>query len=200
MKVLYYLSIFVLGLGCVSSAAALNSGETVAQFSATDYRGEVLSFGDIDEEVVVLEWFNQGCPYVKKHYDSRHMQELQNEYAKKGVKWLVINSTSKDHKDYLSPEKTAEMLKDWNIDAVRVLLDPDGSLGKLFGAKTTPHIFVVNKGVLVYQGAIDDNGDAFSDPKESKNYLRETLNEVLAGKQVSKSETKPYGCSVKYAE
>jgi hypothetical protein len=126
------------------------------------------------------------------------MQELQEKYRAEDIVWLTINSTNPDHRDYLSAKARSINVKDWNYNPKFMLADPKGKVGKLYRAKTTPHMFIIDRGKLVYQGAIDDNGDAYSNPKEDKNYVTAALEEILAGKEVTQTLTKPYGCSVKY--
>jgi len=146
----------------------------------------------------VLEWTNPGCPFVKKHYNNGDMQALQSRYRAKDVVWLSINSTNSEHKDFLDSEKAKKIASDWKIDSKFMLADTDGKIGQAYGAKTTPHMFVINKGKVAYQGAIDDNSDYSSNPAEDSNYVTKALDELLASKEVSEGKTKQYGCGVKY--
>ena len=182
-----------------SICLAVDVGESAGDFKATTIDGEEVSLKDLSDKTVVLEWFNKGCPFVRKHYKNGDMQALQKEFTEKGVVWVAVNSTSKTHADYQSPEDTKKILNDYNVSGVKFVLDVEGEIGRLYGAKTTPHMFIIDKGKLVYRGAIDDDSDAYADPKKSHNHVRAALKELLENKQISKSETAPYGCSVKYA-
>lgn len=183
-----------------SVRAAVNTGETAPDFTLTDTNGQSHSLSDFKGKFVVLEWLNHDCPFVKKHYDSGNMQGLQKEYVAKDVIWLSINSSAAGKEGNYSPEESNELTKEKDAASTAVLLDPDGQVGKLYGAKTTPHMFVVSpQGLLIYQGAIDDRPSA--DPADiptSVNYVKAALDEALSGKAVSVSTTKSYGCSVKY--
>ncbi|NDD05884.1 MAG: thioredoxin family protein [Proteobacteria bacterium] len=182
----------------VCTAAAIN--EKAPDFSLASAEGKTWKLSDQKGKVVVLEWFNAGCPFVKKHYDSQNMQALQKEYTAKGVVWLTMLSSAPGKQGYATGPELKKILTSWNAQSSAGLLDPEGKVGKLYGAKTTPHLFVINKeGVLVYEGAIDDNASA--DPatvKGAKNYVRLAVDAVLAGQSVKESFSKPYGCSVKY--
>lgn len=183
-----------------TSAEALDIGDTLPDFKASTYSGEEVSSDTLKENIVVFEWFNPGCPFVVKHYKDEHMQALQKAWKDKGVTWLTVNSTAKDHQDYLSAEAAEKIKSEWKLASSEFINDADGTVGKLFSAKTTPHLFVFKSGKLEYQGAIDDNSSADADPDEAKNFVSAALEEVSAGKPVSATEEKPYGCSVKYAE
>lgn len=196
-KILYILSALLL---FSTQALAQEIGEKAPDFTLKTHTGEDVSLADYADKVVVLEWFNRGCPFVQKYYKNGDMQDLQKSYGEKGVVWLTLHSTAKIHGDYLDPQGIEEVSKEWKITDTKMLLDEDGSVGRQYRAKTTPHMYIIDKGTLVYNGAIDDKPSAFADPKKSHNYVRQALDEVLAGKPVSQSETKPYGCSVKYAD
>jgi hypothetical protein len=147
-----------------------------------------------------LEWLNHGCPFVKKHYDSGNMQTLQKEMINKDIVWLSINSSASGKEGYYSPADTTILSLEKKASPTAVLLDSDGKVGHLYGAQTTPHMFIIDpKGVLIYQGAIDDKASADkADIATSKNYVAAAIEEALAGKAVSTPTTKAYGCSVKY--
>jgi peroxiredoxin len=182
------------------SVMAVEVGKPVPNFTLTSVDGKTVKLSDYKGKVIILEWFNMGCPFVKKHYKNGDMQGLQGEYAGKGVVWLSINSTNPSHQDYLSAEKAVAQVKDYSIKSTAMLQDSDGKVGKLYGAKSTPHMFIIDEsGNLIYQGAIDDAPAAGADPKAAKNYVRAALDEKLAGKAVTQAETKQYGCGVKYA-
>jgi len=159
-----------------------------------------VSLSNLKGKIIVLEWLNHGCPFVKKHYESGNMQSLQKKYTKKNVVWLSIISSAEGKQGHVN---TAGAIKNKNAHksfATDILLDPKGRVGKLYMAKTTPHMFIIDKeGKLVYQGAIDDTADTNTESiKGSKNYVAQALDEMLAGKAVSTATTKSYGCSVKY--
>ena len=150
---------------------------------------------------MVLVWHNQGCPYTRKHYESGHMEALQRERTAKGVVWLTIISSAPGRQGYVSaPQENAYMKKMRAVPSA-VILDPSGDIGRLYGAKTTPHMFIIDpSGKLIYSGAIDDHPTTdLADIKNSKNYVNQALAEAMAGKPVSEPVTRPYGCSVKYA-
>jgi len=194
----------MLVLGLVLFAAsvthAVEVGKAAPEFSLTDYTGKVFKLSDLKGKTVVLEWFNRGCPFVKKHYGAKNMQSLQKKYTGKGVVWLTIVSSAKGKEGYLNPEEVKPVVKELGIASTALLLDPKGTVGKAYQAKTTPHMYIVDKaGVLVYTGAIDDIPSTDpADIKGAKNYVSAALDELLAGKKVTVSTTKAYGCSVKY--
>jgi peroxiredoxin len=192
-------------LSAVLSTAAFGAakpGEPAPDFTLTDVEGNEHSLDDFEGKFVVLEWLNHNCPYVKKHYNSDNMQELQDTYTGKDVVWLSINSAGKEHKDYNSPEDAKKLAEEKGSKATAILQDPTGEVGKAYGASTTPHMFVINpEGTLIYAGAIDSNSSA--DPKDiegAENYVASALNAAMEGKEVETASTKPYGCSVKYAK
>jgi glutathione peroxidase-family protein len=177
------------------------NAETASSFSLPGVDGKTYSLDQFKGKVVVLEWFNSGCPFVEKYYESGAMQRLQKEYTSKDVVWLTINSSAKGKQGNMSPEEHRAKMTEWNMTPTMVLLDENGTVGRKYSAKTTPHMFIVNKdGSQAYQGAIDDKPSTKkSDIESSKNYVKAALDELLAGKSVSMSSTTPYGCSVKYA-
>jgi hypothetical protein len=150
---------------------------------------------------VVLEWVNPGCPFVVKHYDSSNMQGTQKEAAAKGVVWLAINSTATEAKDFMAPAAMSKWMQGHKAAATATLMDPDGKVGKAYGARTTPHMYIINPaGMLVYAGAIDSKPSSnIADIASATNHVKMALAETLAGKPVSTATTKPYGCSVKYS-
>ena len=191
------LTAVMLSLAVVAQAAP-KLGAPAPDFTLTDQDGKSVKLSDAKGKLVVLEWFNEGCPFVKKHYGSNNMQSLQKKYGKKGVVWYTIVSSKKDKEGYLTPEAAQEKKKE--IASSAILLDPKGDVGRLYSAKTTPHMFIVNKkGELIYMGGIDDTPSADpADIKDSKNFVAAALDETLAGKPVSTPSSRPYGCSVKY--
>ena len=193
-------------LTCVAASASfadeLKVGADAPAFTLTDTSGKQHSLADYKGKFVVLEWFNEGCPFVKKHYTSGNMQKLQQEYTGKDVVWLSISSSAEGQQGHMTPENAPKTISEWNMNATKVLLDHDGKVGKMYGAKTTPHMFVIDKqGKLVYQGAIDSKATANkADVADAENYVRVALDNSMAGKPVTNASTKPYGCSVKYKE
>jgi peroxiredoxin len=182
------------------SAAGVLVGKPAPKFSLTDTTGKKWNSEDLKGKIVVLEWFNHGCPFVKKHYDSGNMQKLQKEYTAKGVTWLSINSSAKGKQGNATNAEHDKAVKEKNAAPTALLVDEDGTVGNAYFAKTTPDMYVINKkGIVVYAGAIDDkNGTEQSEIASAKNYVKAALDELLAGKTVTVAETKPYGCSVKY--
>jgi peroxiredoxin len=175
-------------------------GKAAPDFTLTDTAGKTHSLSAFKGKVVVLEWTNPDCPFVKKHYDAGNMQNLQKTWTGKDVVWLAVNSSAPGKQGNFPAEKWTSLMKEKNAAPTAVLLDADGKAGKLYGAKTTPHMFVIDQaGLLVYDGAIDDKPSP--DPaslKDAKNYVSAALESTLAGKPVETPSTKPYGCSVKY--
>lgn len=182
------------------SSFALSPGENAPAFSAHASDGKGVSLGEYQGKIVVLEWKNHECPFVKKHYNSHNMQKLQEDYTKKGVIWLSVISSAPGKQGYSTPEQAEKDRAYYGSHATAILLDPEGKLGKLYGAQSTPHMFVINgKGKLVYAGAIDNKPSTdVDDVKTAKNYVSAALDEVIAGKPVSNPMTKSYGCGVKY--
>ncbi|HEX7289308.1 MAG TPA: thioredoxin family protein [Candidatus Angelobacter sp.] len=184
----------------VATTLAVKVGDPAPGFTAVDSNGKQQKLSDYKGKYVVLEWHNQGCPYTKKHYDSGNMQRLQKEWTGKGVIWLTVISSAPGKQGFVTHEQENEYVKKMNAVPTAVLMDPAGTLGRLYDAKTTPQMFIIDpKGTLVYQGAIDDKptSDAADIPR-SKNYVNVALTEIMAGKPVSEPATRPYGCSVKY--
>lgn len=197
----------VIGLFAFSAAPSHATDEAIAaidapapDFSLPAANGNTYNLSDFKGNTVVLEWFNKDCPFVRKHYDTRNMQDLQKEYAEKGVIWLSIISSAEGKQGYLTAEDAIEVKKAEDAHPTHILLDPKGDVGQLYNAKTTPHMFVINpEGVLVYAGAIDNKPNAVhADARMARNYVREALDAVLNGQDVADKSTIPYGCSVKY--
>lgn len=192
-------------LGCSkpSNAAEMGDpaiGQAAPGFTVVDSNGKSHNLSDFKGKYVVLEWLNHGCPYVKKHYGAKNMQTLQAEWTAKGVVWLSIISSSEGKQGYSTPEQANKDVAEQGAKPTAVLLDPKGDVGRLYGAKTTPHMFVVNpEGNLIYKGAIDSVKSADADDiAGATNYVTAALTAAMAGKPVATAETKPYGCSVKY--
>jgi len=175
---------------------AAKVGAPAPAFTLKDQTGKDVSLSDYAGKIVVLEWFNEGCPFVVKHYKQGHMNTLAAKYAEKGVVWLAINSTKS-----ATVESNSKITGEWKINHP-ILDDAAGTIGKAYAAKTTPHMYVIDaKGVLAYAGAIDSKSSTDSDDiAGSTNYVGKAVDELLAGSNVTESQTKPYGCSVKYAK
>jgi len=175
-------------------------GTTAPDFSLTDSKGKTQSVSQYKGKYVVLEWFNPECPFVKKHYGSGNMQKLQEEFTGKGVVWLSIDSSAPGLEGYLTAEQANAKMAEWKTKQSALVLDPDGKAGRTYGAKNTPHMFVINpEGKIVYEGAIDSKATPNpSDISSATNYVKVALEESMGGKTVSNANTKPYGCSVKY--
>jgi len=175
-------------------------GTNAPDFSLTDSKGKTQSVSQYKGKYVVLEWFNPECPFVKKHYGSGNMQKLQEEFTGKGIVWLTIESSAPGKEGNLTAEQANAKMAEWKTKQTALVLDPDGKAGQSYGAKNTPHMFVINpSGKIVYEGAIDSKATPNpADIANSTNYVKVALEESLAGKNVSNPNTKPYGCSVKY--
>jgi peroxiredoxin len=188
-------------LALAAGAHAVPSvGQSAPDFTLTDTTGKPVKLSDYRGKYVVLEWTNPGCPYVKKHYDSGNMPATQREAVAKGVVWLSINSTEKASYDYLEPPQLMSWMKERKATPSAVLMDADGTAGQAYGARTTPHMYIVNpQGQLVYAGGIDSIPSSNpEDIRKAVNYVRQGLGEALAGKPISQAATRPYGCSIKY--
>jgi peroxiredoxin len=185
-----------------SRAASAAVGQAAPDFSATDTAGKTHKLSDFKGKLVVLEWTNPGCPFVMKHYGAGNMQGLQKEFTGKGVVWLSINSTERESGDYLAPAKLAGWMLEKRGAPTATLMDESGKIGQLYGAKTTPHMYIVSpQGQLIYAGGIDSVPSARADDiKTATNYVRQGLGEALGGKAISMASTRPYGCSVKYKD
>lgn len=187
-----------------ASTASLHAapaiGSDAPSFSLSDSDGKKHTLAEHKGKYVVLEWTNPQCPFVKKHYGSGNMQKLQAEYTKKGVVWLSIDSSAKGHEGYLTPEQAKEWQATAKTASTALLLDADGKVGREYGAKTTPEMYIINpEGKLVYSGAIDSIPSADpSDVTKASNYVKAGLDSALSGKPIETAATKSYGCSVKY--
>ena len=175
-------------------------GKPAPDFTLKDLSGEKHELSDLKGKFVVLEWVNFGCPFVRKHYGSENMQKLQKEFVDKGVVWLSICSSAPGKQGNEAPDTAMSSFAQFGSAATAYLVDEDGKVGRLYSAKTTPEMFVINPGgVLIYAGAIDDKPTP--DPSTvagSNNYVKAALDEATSGNAVSVPSTKPYGCSVKY--
>ena len=189
-------------LACLVPAAAFANapvGKPAPAFTVSDLDGKTVNLADYKGKTVVLEWHNFGCPFVQKHYRSGNMQALQKKYGS-DVVWLAVNSTHKGASDWTDPPVLTRQLKDAGAVPARYLVDEPGTMGMAYGAKTTPHMYIIDpSGKVVYNGAIDDKRSTdVADVKTAKNYVAAALDEMKAGKPVSVATTAPYGCTVKY--
>jgi peroxiredoxin len=185
-----------------AAASAPTVGAPAPQFTGTDTKGKQVSLADSKGKYVVLEWHNQGCPFVVKHYSTGNMQHLQKELTDKGVVWLTVVSSAPGKQGHVSGAEADAYVREQEAHPTDVILDEDGKIGRLYGAKTTPHMFLIDdKGTLVYAGAIDDKPTTNKeDVKGAKSYVLAAYDEVKAGKPVTTATTAPYGCSVKYGD
>lgn len=186
-------------LPAMAQSASAAVGQAAPDFTAMDATGKSHKLSDFKGKTVVLEWTNPNCPFVKKHYNG-NMQSLQKEATAKGVVWLAINSTETASGDYLPPAKLTAWTAEMKAAPTALLMDESGKIGALYGAKTTPHMYLINpQGQLVYAGAIDSVPSArVDDIKTATNYVRQALTESLGGKPVSVATSRAYGCSIKY--
>jgi len=183
-----------------AQAAPATVGQRAPAFRAVDTGGKTVALADFKGRHVVLEWVNPGCPFVVKHYGSGNMQATQKAAVAQGVVWLTVSSTAASHKDHKKPAELAAWMNEQKA-ASTLLMDDAGTMGKAWGAKTTPHLFIVNPaGQVVYNGAIDSKPSANpADIPGATNFVTQALGELKAGQAVSKPSTTPYGCSIKYA-
>lgn len=189
----------ILPLALTEEATKVQIGAVAPDFSLPDLSGKMHRLSSYRGKIVLLEWTNPHCPFVVRHYQEKIMTSLQKKYGEKGVVWLTINSTNPEHENFEPAEKLKEIYGGWGAAYTALLMDPEGKVGKNYDALTTPHMFIINsEGILVYNGAIDD------DPRGNKpdrvNYVEAALSEIFAGKNVSVTTTKPYGCTIKYAK
>lgn len=182
-------------------AAVAKVGEPAPGFTVNATNGSPVSLASYKGKLVVLEWTNHDCPYVRKHYDTGNMQSLQREAARQGVVWLTVISSSEGTQGYVTPTQADELTTSRKAAPTAVLLDTKGVAGKLYGATNTPHMYVVDKaGMLVYAGAIDDRPTSRrADVQGANNYVRAALDAVAAGQPVKTPVTRAYGCTVKYS-
>lgn len=180
--------------------AAPSVGQPAPDFTLNDATGKPVKLSDFRGRHVVLEWTNPGCPFVRKHYNSGNMPATQQEATAKGVVWLSINSTEKASSEYLEPARLVAWQQERKSRPTAVLPDEEGTVGRLYGARTTPHMYIVDpQGKLVYAGGIDSIPSANpEDIRKAVNYVKQGLNEALAGKPISMATTRAYGCSIKY--
>lgn len=186
---------------CLPSAhASVEVGQPAPDFTAIDTNGVEHSLSNFKGKNVVLEWSNHECPFVVKHYNSGNMQKLQKQATDEGVIWLTIVSSAEGKQGHVTPEEANKIMEEAGVNSTARFLDSSGEIGKLYGAKTTPHMFVIDKeGVVAYAGAIDSNSSFKESSIEgAKNYVMAALQSLNAGEPVEVASTNPYGCSVKY--
>jgi alkyl hydroperoxide reductase subunit AhpC len=196
-KILAWFTALTLAL----TAQAAETGKPAPDFTATDINGKTVKLSDYKGKIVVIESYNSDCPYCHNQYKTGAMQALQRDLAAKGVVWLLVNSVNPKNFSHRTPEQARA---EWGAEKIAAAVwidDSSGAVGHLYDMKTTPDMYVINKdGILVYEGAIDNQPDPFHDPSKARNYVSEAIDALLAGKPVAVTETKPYGCSVKYAD
>jgi peroxiredoxin len=192
---------FLTAMTLATAVFAVETGKPAPDFTGTDITGKAVKLSDYAGKIVVIESYNSDCPFCNNHYKTGAMQALQTDLAARGVAWLLVNSVNPKNFSHRTPEQAKQEIADKKIVATAWIDDSSGTIGHLYGMETTPHMFVIDKsGTLVYDGAIDNQPDPSHDPTKARNYVREAVDEVIAGKSVTVSQTKPYGCSVKYAD
>jgi peroxiredoxin len=195
------LSVSLTIMALAASAFAVEVGKPAPGFTATDINGNTVHLSDYKGKIVIIESYNSDCPYCHNQYSTGAMQDLQKQLAAKGVVWLLVNSVNPHNSSHRSDAQAKQEMADEKMDVTAWLDDSSGAIGHLYDMKTTPDMYVIDqKGTLVYEGAIDDQPDPFHNPKTAHNYVSEAVDDVLTGKPIAVSQTKPYGCSVKYAD
>ena len=188
-------------LSLAASAFAVEIGKPAPDFTGTDIYGKTVHLSDYKGKIVVLESYNSDCPFCHNQYASGAAPDLQKELAAKGVVWLLVNSVNPKNSSHRTPDQARAEWTDLKINAADWLDDSSGTIGHLYDMKTTPDVYVIGKdGILDYEGAMDNRPQPFGDPRTADNYVRDAVNEVLAGQPVAVPQTKPYGCGVHYAE
>jgi len=186
-------------LAIAVSALAVEIGKPAPDFTATDINGKTVKLSDYAGKIVVLESYNSDCPFCHNHYATGAAQELQAQLTAKGVVWLLVDSVNAHNFSHRTAEQARREWTEYKIKANAWLDDTSGSIGHLYGMKTTPHLFVIAKdGTLAYQGAMDDRPSPEGDPRTAHNYVLAAVNSLLAGQPVAVTQTKPYGCAVHY--
>jgi peroxiredoxin len=181
--------------------AAVEIGKPAPDFTATDINGNTVHLSDYKGKIVIIESYNADCPYCHNQYKTGAMQDLQKDLTAKGAVWLLVNSVNPQNPSHRTDAQARQEMTAEKMNVTAWIDDSSGAVGHLYGMKTTPDMYVIDKnGTLVYEGAIDDQPDPFHDPNTARNYVREAVDDLLAGKPIAVSHTKPYGCSVKYAE
>jgi peroxiredoxin len=182
-----------------TAALAVEVGKPAPDFTGTDINGKTVKLSDYKGKIVVLESYNSDCPFCNNQYQTGSMQEQQKALAAKGVVWIIVNSVAPSNPSHRTPDQARAEWTQRKINAAAWLDDGSGTIGHLYDMRTTPHMFVVDKdGTLAYAGAIDNQPDPFHDPRAANNYVNDAVNELIAGKTVTVTQTKPYGCAVHY--
>jgi len=193
--------ILLAAMAMTVAVQAVEIGKPAPDFSATDINGKTVKLSDYKGKIVVIESYNSDCPFCNNQYKTGAMQKLQADLAAKGVVWLIVNSVNPNNPSHRTAAQAKQEWADKKIVATAWIDDSSGAVGHLYNMKTTPDMYVINKdGILVYEGAIDNEPDPVHDPSKAKNYVTAAIDAVMAGQPVTVSETKPYGCSVKYAD
>jgi peroxiredoxin len=195
------LNIALLTLFCASAVALaeVQTGKPAPDFEGKGIDGKTYKLSDYKGKIVVLESMNPDCPYVANHYNTGAMPELQSDAVRKGVVWLTVSSVNQKSSGYRDAKAAQQTMQQLKAQPTGWIDDSDGRIGKAFGMKTTPHLFVIDKeGNVAYQGAIDDKPATEGDPRKARNYVREAIDKLSKGEKLEVTQTKPYGCGVKY--
>ncbi len=193
--------VLLTALTFAAAAFAVEIGKPAPDFTGTDIAGKTVKLSDYKGRIVVIESYNSDCPYCENQYKTGAMQALQKELTAKGAVWLIVNSVNTKNFSHRTPAQAKQEWADRKIAATAWIDDSSGVIGHLYGMETTPDMYVINQdGTLVYDGAIDNQPDPFHNPLTANNYVRDAVNDLLAGKPIEVSQTKPYGCSMKYAD
>lgn len=201
LKTFKYLAAIALLFTAAPAMAAAEAGSPAPDFTATDINGEEFSLSALKGKTVVLEWTNHQCPFVVKHYETGNMQKVQKAATDQGVVWVSIVSSAEGRQGHVSAEEAKAITKEAGAHPTHKILDASGEIGQAYGAKTTPHMFVINAaGNIAYAGAIDDNPSPRHKTVEgAKNYVLAALDDLKNGRDVETASTQSYGCAVKYA-
>jgi len=193
-------SLAFLNLTSETERSGATVGEPAPDFSVVDAYGNVHSLADFQGKYVILEWLNHGCPFVVKHYNGNNMQEMQKKYTEKGVIWLSVVSSAPGTQGHMSPEETRAAVKEKGASPTAVLIDEDGTMGRAYDARVTPHMYIINpEGIVEYNGAIDDKPTARArDLEGAHNYVIAAMTSLMNGEPVEVTTNTPYGCTVKY--
>ena len=196
----YLMIMIIMAVAIVPAKAAVEIGKPAPPITATDINGEEFNLADHKGKIVVLEWFNKGCPFVQKHYDSGNMQKIQKQAAADDITWVSIISSAEGKQGYVNAEEAKADIERYGAAPTTQILDTSGEIGKTYDAKTTPHMFVIDaEGLVAYAGAIDSNSSPNPDTIEgANNYVVEAIKALQAGEEVETKTTAPYGCAVKY--
>lgn len=196
----YLMIAIIMAIAVFPARAAVEIGKPAPAISATDVHGNEFNLEDHKGKIVVLEWFNKGCPFVQKHYDAKNMQHLQKDAAAQDVTWVTIISSAEGKQGYVTSEEALADIEAYGAAPTTLIRDVSGEIGKAYDAKTTPHMFVIDaEGNVAYTGAIDSNSSANPDTIEgADNYVTAAIASLKAGEEVETTTTSPYGCAVKY--